>query len=528
MGAFLLNLALGAVLVATSVSTAIVALLTLSASLPTRSRSRIAAVPPAQDPAIFLFEDETLIDATPAAYGVLKSVTLPGSDWERLCAHLGTHFPDLALRMSALADRGEIEMEAANDPNLRLRAEYLSGLARITLTDLAAEGCGVIVDALSQRAQEDEIGALRDMIAADPSLIWRSDTTGAVTWANRAYLEHAAQHLGIAATELVWPLPKLLDCGAEPGDRRIRMAGGMLSWFDCRTVLSPPGALHFATSADALLRAEGALGEFVQTLTKTFAHLPIGLAIFDRQRQLALFNPALTDLTTLGPEFLTARPTLYAFLDHLREARMMPEPKDYHGWRQSMAKLEQAAASGQYEETWHLPGGQTYRVTGRPHPQGAVALLFEDISSEISLSRRFRSEIELGHEIVDSIEEAICVFSPAGEVMTSNAAYARLWGHEPGATLGTVTVLDTMRHWLERSHPNAVWGDLRDFVTEIGERAPWADTVRLRDGREVHCRMVPLTGGATLVGFSLLASASRPVRRLRRLRRRSLATLLAE
>jgi len=49
---------------------------------------------------------------------------------------------------------------------------------------------------------------------------------------------------------------------------------------------------------------------FVQTLTKTFAQLSIGLAIFNRERQLVLFNPALIDLTALPADFLTGRPHL--------------------------------------------------------------------------------------------------------------------------------------------------------------------------------------------------------------------------
>ena len=44
------------------------------------------------------------------------------------------------------------------------------------------------------------------------------------------------------------------------------------------------------------MQAETALRGFMQTLAKTFAHLPTGLAIFDQHRQLALFNPALAPL----------------------------------------------------------------------------------------------------------------------------------------------------------------------------------------------------------------------------------------
>ena len=65
------------------------------------------------------------------------------------------------------------------------------------------------------------------------------------------------------------------------------------------------------------------------------------------------------------------------FLDRLRENRVMPEPRDYRTWRNSIAELEAAAQDGTYSETWSLPDGHTYHVTGRPHPDGAVALLFD-------------------------------------------------------------------------------------------------------------------------------------------------------
>lgn len=518
--------ALGAVIVATSVCAAIVALLSLSATAP--RRPAVAAVPHAADPPIFLFEDETLIDATPAGHALLRALPMPGSDWERFSHHLARHFPGLDAKMSELADLGRISLDAADGAPLRIEAEYLSGLARIVLTDLGAEGSGVIVDALSQRAQDEEIDILRQTVASDPALIWRTNGAGDIIWANRAYLDRAARHLGIEAADMAWPLPRLLDCGSDPGPRRVRMTGNAPFWYDCHTVAAGADTLHYAVQADALVRAESALREFVQTLTKTFAHLPIGLAIFDRQRQLALFNPAVGDLTTLGPDFLSARPTLFAFLDRLREARMMPEPKDYRAWRQQMADLERAASSGQYEEIWSLPGGQTYRVTGRPHPEGAVALLFEDISAEITLGRRFRSEIERSHEIFDGLDEAVCVFSPAGAVVTANVAYARLWDHDPGLTLGGMTVVEVLRHWLERAEPNPVWSEVRDFVLDIGDRLAWSDVARLRDGRELACRIVPLSGGATMVAFSVTSRRARPARKLRRTRRRPLLPALAD
>ena len=142
-----------------------------------------------------------------------------------------------------------------------------------------------------------------------------------------------------------------------------------------------------------IVRAQQAQKNFVQTLTKTFATLSIGLAIFYRNRQLMLFNPALIDLTTLPADFLRARPNLLTVFDKLRDNQIMPEPKNYATWREKLAILVAAATEGTYTEIWNLPTGATFRTSGRPHPDGALAFLFEDMTAKISMSRQFYCRI---------------------------------------------------------------------------------------------------------------------------------------
>ena len=195
------------------------------------------------------------------------------------------------------------------------------------------------------------------------------------------------------------------------------------------------------------------------------------------------------------------KPTLFTFLDRLREKRMMPEPKDYVSWRQQMSDLESAAVNGTYEETWSLPTGQTYRITGRPHPDGAVAFLFEDITSEISLTRRFRRELEMGQSALDCIEDAIAIFSPGGVLSMSNAAYTKLWGNDPSTTLEDINLGDAIRTWRGTAGDTPVWRMLKEFVAAHGERQMWSDHIALLDGRQVECHFVPLVRGATMARF---------------------------
>lgn len=52
---------------------------------------------------------------------------------------------------------------------------------------------------------------------------------------------------------------------------------------------------------------------FLQTMGATFAHLQIGIAVFDTQNELSLFNPALSQHLGLRPEWLLKNPIYLGF-----------------------------------------------------------------------------------------------------------------------------------------------------------------------------------------------------------------------
>nr|WP_241865521.1 PAS-domain containing protein [Paracoccus salsus] len=453
-------------------------------------------------PMVFLFRDRRLTDATGPARTLLSRMPAPDGDWERLVQWIGPRFPDFGSRLDQISRLGRIELlgdAGTGSAALRLLAEDLGDeLLRISVTDPAAEHAGIMVDSMSQQAMEEELDLLRRALDQTPMLVWRQDAEERVTWANAAYLRRAeAQGDGVVG----WPLPRLLEPpkpvpGAGTATRRASLdSHGVVSWYDCHSHRTGDQTMMFALPADAAVRAERSLREFVQTLTKTFADLPIGLAIFDRQRNLQLFNPALIDLTGLPTGFLTARPTLFDLLDKLRELRMVPEPKNFRSWRQQMANLESAAATGHHVETWSLPGGQTYRVTGRPHPDGAVAFLFEDITSEISLTRKFRAELLLGTHVLDGIEDALAVFAPNGQLVMMNQAYRDLWGDE------NKTLTSAIASWEGRIEPGPGFRSLRDRLNASEDGGPASGAMSGPDGRLLGWTVSRLGGGRQMLRF---------------------------
>lgn len=477
-----------------------------------RRRSARSMVREESASTVFIFDNQVLVDATDRAHRLLANRPRIGNDWSRLVTQLSHSFPALKEELAGLEEVGQITI-TSNDPQqpAEVHAEIWDGLTRIELIETSSKAQTVAVDRFSLTAMEDELEVLRNTVDQAPFLVWQQAKNGTISWANRLYLD-LVKSTNTETPSHSWPPARLFEqtslIGPTSDGRPRRLSLRVpdrkeVRWFEAYCAAHGDDVLYFAVEADAVVKAESALRNFVQTLTKTFAHLPIGLAIFDRDRKLALFNPALTDLTTLPADFLSGRPTLYSFLDQLRNKQMMPEPKDYKSWRQQLTALEAAAADGTYEESWTLPTGQTYRVSGRPHPDGAVAFLFADISAEISLTRRFRSELELGQSVIDALDEAIAVFSTNGILTMSNAAFLRIWGVDPTGTLGDFGILDASRLWQESCKPNPIWGDIRDFVEVIGERTDWHANAELKDGTRLHCRVSPLAKGATLVAFSL-------------------------
>lgn len=468
---------------------------------------RTATLLAAADPGtVFLFDGGALVDATPAARDILRLADRQGVDLDATVGILGARFPDLADRLARL-ERGAALRLGGTQARDSLVAERWDNLLRISLGP-GRDG----VDSVQLAALERELGDLRSIAEDAPQLIWKEDANGTVVWANRAYLAFVDSMADRDPEEpRPWPARPVFGTLPRPaGEGRAERhrvsatsaAGAPARPFEVTSVRRGDSTVHFATDASAEVAAETARKVFVQTLTKTFANLHTGLAIFDRQRRLVLFNPAFLDMTGLPTDFLSARPVVHSVLDRLRDMQMLPEPKNYASWRDQVAALEAAAENGSYCETWVLPAGQTYRVTGRPHPDGAIAFLFEDISDEISLTRHFRSGQETAQAVLDCMPQAVAVFSVAGTMTMCNSAYDRLWAREDSAQgLNDRALQDEIARWQAMTAPGPEWAAVAARFAPGAARQADRMPLLLSDGRAMVARFEPLPGGATLAEF---------------------------
>lgn len=501
---------LAAVIILISFLTALAALIGFAMLQKRRGPSLSQQGKTAQDKVTFLFEDDVLVDSTGAAQRIFSNSSIEGSDWEKLVSVLKPRFTNINEIGIDVLESGPISCVSTDKTSI-LEAEITNGMFRLELSDVETSGLPVELDRHSLLAQRQELETYRATAAKVPFLNWRENEKGEIVWANRAYLD-ITEILGSTSSISTWPPTRLFEdiathtSTAEPliTQRLTLTIPGEtgLNWFEVHRAELKNDVLFTAIPIDQVVKAEATLSEFVTTLTGTFAHLPIGLAIFDSERKLSLFNPALTDLTMLPAEFLCGQPSLFTFLDRLRDKRMMPEPKNYKTWRQEMSELEENAVNGTYCETWFLPTGQTYRVTGRPHPGGGLALLLEDISSEIALSHRFQAELDMSRAALDCMSDAIAIFTAGGVFSMANSAYTELWDTDPSTSLNDINISEAIVAWNEKSSPTPVWGQLHRYINEQGNRKKWQAPVSMKDGRILNCQFTPMIEGATLVTFA--------------------------
>lgn len=495
MGRLVFDLADAGLVMGVSVATAVAALV-----FPQRRTGAPVLTETAQDePLALLFDDGFLHHGTKAALAHLS--LSPGDHfWADMRDQLVDRFPDLPE-----------EPASDGQGNMTLCARHGSGPQMI---DLRWQGplCWITLsppDTTPEGQPAKDLVALRLNSATSPHPSWQLDKDGHLIWSNDAYRKLATK----SAQDDTQSQPSLFTIPPHRKPHRQTLRFGPEAQPDHYRIIATEQdgvtACH-ATNINALVQAEHARLNFVQTLTKTFAHLPTGLAIFDRNEQLALFNPALVDLSGLSGAFLSGQPTMVSFFDQLRENRRMPEPKNYALWRDEIGTLIRAASDDGYQETWSLEDGRTYHVQGRPHPDGATAFLIDDITAEIMITRNFRKELEIGQSLLDNVEDAFVVFSRAGVLTFCNAVYRDLWGHDPESAFADVTIHDSIRVWRDIVDGETDWTGIEAFVMSFEDPEPARLNTIDINGASYSCQMRTIAPGARMVQFS--ARQTRPKR----------------
>ncbi|HUF56301.1 MAG TPA: PAS-domain containing protein, partial [Thermohalobaculum sp.] len=343
--------------------------------------------------------------------------------------------------------------------------------------------------------------ALTALLEGGNLIAWSRDATGAVRWAGGAVASPTGV---ISADALLAELPRPPRDGAVPAQRtRLEIVDGQGGSVPLHVVeVAGSEAAHgYAVDATASVSAERTLARFVQTMTETFAHLTVGLAIFDRNRSLALFNPALVQMWQIEASRLVSRPSLRDILDTLRMNRRIPEVADFRAWRDELLALLDDPEKVDYDALWHLPDGSNVRVFARPHPHGLLAFVFDDVTERMRLEQRFRHSIELRRATLDRLDEGLAVFGADGMLQFMNSAFHRIWGSDPASFGAATHARDLVEFCAAASVEAEVWDRALSFITAESERRAWSARLTLGTGRILSARVATLPEGASMIVF---------------------------
>jgi PAS domain-containing protein len=466
-------------------------------------RRRASSQPSETSNPILLFDRGCLVDANPAALKLLGNQDPDALSWQSVREALVHDLPDLPDILGNDAGGIRFFPENAIESEPRASLEEWDQVSRLVLHNWSAENA---TDA-KIKIRGSELAALRRAAQMAPFPIWQTDQKNQLIWYNDSY----KSTIKPCDFELLLPVRSGTSGQTQPRKTyRAELKDGTTNekrHFEIAVVATHKTKTYYALDASAIMQAENAQRRFVQTLSKTFAQLSVGLAIFNKEKRLVVFNPALIDLLDIPVEQLSSRPSFEAFFDLLRENRVLPEPKDYFSWRTRLTDLVIDASQDRYCETWQLPSGANYRVTGRPHPDGAIAFIFEDISAEISLTRRFKRDLEINQAILDQLDEAIVVVSQSGQVTNTNRAFRSAWKIDPDGCFAQFTLRDLAEIWRQECTSD-------HFVTELKaklastNRKPWSAQVETVSGLTWFASMSPLPDGAIMIRFKPYAPSS--------------------
>jgi len=436
--------------------------------------------------------------------------------------------PALARRFGPAAETAAAEVleraertGASGETLLRDRAgrPYLMRLqARgaqlaLTLSDLGevAGRLGGPAAASGPAPGDPASATLRALLGEAPLLAWHRDGAR-VIWAEGTIRQGEATVTGEAAARMVGARDMAQPPPGSAAQLRVEMRGpdGERLPLQVVEIATPDGGrIGYAVDASGVVAAERTLTRFVQTMTETFAHLTVGLAIFDSNRRLALFNPTVVRLWQLDPAWLAERPTLREIVDALRSNRRIPEFRDFHAWRDRLLGLLDNPERADYEQLWTLSDGSTIRVLGRPHPHGSLAFIFDDVTERMLLEQRNRHMDDLIRSTLDRLHEGITVFSPDGVLRYVNDAFHEIWDTDEGSVPLDTHVRDLVTLTRRLSLDTDVWDRFATFATGEAGRRAWTARIELGSGRMLGARFAPLPDGSTMAIFADVTDSER-------------------
>lgn len=338
------------------------------------------------------------------------------------------------------------------------------------------------------------------LVADGPHPAWVEGPEATIQWANEAYMR--AVGAGVDARDA----EPLLDANARPAladatlgalaQRVQTVVKGERRTLDVVARGDPPAAL--AVDVTDSVRDLAQRTRQLESHAATFDRLGTGIAMFGPDRRLAFHNAAFQTLWDLPSALLADAPAEEEVLDHLRAERRLPEMADFESWKREQLRGYETRET--FERWWHLPDGQSLRVIASPGADGGVTYIYENVTEQLALERRYNAMSRVQVETIDNLGEGIATFGPDGLLRLANPAFWALSGAEPSDVGDHVSAIGAT----VPAGDVPVWRDLAELVTGFTDhRTAVEGRLEREDGsRVLDYAFSPLPDGSTLATFT--------------------------
>lgn len=407
---------------------------------------------------------------------------------------------ELSRALDALSEKAESFALQAHDRNghpIHFRGRAVGGMAAVWVEP-------------EQKVKSQSLD-FRGMLDALPIPVWLRDRTLSLVWTNRAFVEASGATNAEAAVAAQTSIEKsehdlaamARNAGQVHEARRFAVIGGQRRALAFTHQPMDDGTIvGSAVDVTENVQADAKLQQHLDAHSDTLDRLATAVAIFSRDQRLTFYNRAFSQLWGLSETWLDSHPSDGEILDRLREARKLPEQRDYHAWKRERAGLYGAAQEYLPEELWHVPGGKTLRVVAQPHPFGGLTFLYEDVTARIALESSYNTLIKVQSATLDTLNEGVAVFGPDGKLKLHNASFARIWELAPKDLAGEPHVRAIAAACAEKFGDAEIWeGLIQAIVSGSGAKRDLGEIER-NDRTILSLALSALPDGAILVTFA--------------------------
>ena len=229
--------------------------------------------------------------------------------------------------------------------------------------------------------------------------------------------------------------------------------------------------------------------------------LGTAFAVFDQHLKLAFHNQSFARLWQLDDAWFEQEPSYAAFLDTIREKRLLPEVPDYVMFKNEEQKKFSQIIEPQ-KDMLHLPNGKTLRRLRAAYPTGGLIFAYEDITDRLATTSAYNALLSVQKEMLENLFDAVLIFGSNGRLNFYNESYIKLWkaqknflAQEPNLE----EILDSQRSFFSEKEN---WKDLKkEMTTHLLSMTTKSFIVNRNDGNDVEVASKNLSDGSLMITY---------------------------